>query len=292
MPNLKPMPVIVGAPRSGTTLLRFMLDAHSDLAIPPETAFLRLGPELVERNVTVDEFFRAIVGFPATAPAWRDFGIAEEAFREALAQLVPFTVADGFRTFYRLYASRFHKSRWGDKTPLYCKAIELIRQVLPEAQFIHIIRDGRDAALSLRKMWFSPGHDIETQAAYWRDCVRAARGAGHGRTDYLELRYEALVERPEAVLQETCRFIDLDYQETMLDYYTRTPDRLAEHGTRLRADGTPLVARERRLDQVKLTTSPPDPSRVYAWKREMPVEEQRRFSLVAGDLLQELGYAR
>ncbi len=292
MQNLNPMPVIVGAPRSGTTLLRFMLDAHSDLAIPPETAFLRLGPELVERNVTVGELFRAIVGFPATAPAWGDFGIAEDAFREALAQLVPFTVADGFRTFYRLYASRHHKSRWGDKTPLYCKAVGMIRQVLPEARFIHIIRDGRDAALSLRKMWFSPGHDIETLAAYWRDCVGAARGAGLGRADYLEVRYEALVEGPEAVLQEICRFVALDYERAMLDYHRRTPARLAEHGTRLRADGTPLVTGERRLDQVRLTTSPPDPSRVSAWKREMPVEEQRRFSLVAGDLLEELGYGR
>lgn len=289
---LNPMPVIVGAPRSGTTLLRFMLDAHPELAIPPETGFLRLGPELVERRVTADEFFRTIVAFPETAPAWGDFGIDGESFRDALNQSVPFTVAGGFRTFYRLYASRFQKSRWGDKTPLHCKAIEPIRQVLPEARFLHIIRDGRDAALSLRRTWFSPGQEIETQAAYWRDCVTAARTAGVGRADYFEVRYEALIERPASLLKEICSFIEIDFQEAMCDYHLRTPQRLAEHRTRLRSDGTPLVTHDRRVDQSKLTTTPPDPSRVYVWKREMPAQERRRFSAVAGDLLEELGYER
>ncbi len=286
----EPMPVILGAPRSGTTLLRFMLDAHSQLAIPPETAFLRLGPELVAKNVTARDFFHTIIGFPETAPAWGDYGIDETAFRNALDRLAPFTVADGFRTFYRLYAARFGKSRWGDKTPLYCKAIDPIRQVLPEARFVHIIRDGRDAALSLRQMWFSPGHDIETQAAYWRDCVTAARTAGLGRPDYREVRYESLIEHPAAVLKDVCAFIALDFEDSMLDYHLRTPQRLTEHKTRLRPDGTPLVTRDRRLDQVKLTTAPPDASRVHAWKREMTADEQQRFAAVAGDLLVELGY--
>ena len=289
---MKPMPVIVGAPRSGTTLLRFMLDAHPDLAIPPETAFLRLGPELVARDVTADDFARVITGFPESAPAWGDFGIAEDELFDALHRLEPFTVADGFRTFYRLYAARFDKSRWGDKTPLYCKSIGAIRQVLAEARFVHIIRDGRDAALSLRRMWFSPGHDIETQAAYWRDCVTAARTAGAGRADYLEVRYETLVQHPGNVLQAICGFVELDYDPAMLAYHLRTPERLTEHKARLRPDGTPLVTRERRLDQVRLTTAPPDPSRVAVWKEAMSPDEQRRFSEVAGDLLEDLGYGR
>lgn len=285
-----PMPVVVGAPRSGTTLLRFMLDAHSELAIPPETAFLRLGPDLITRRVNAEEFSRVITGFPETAPAWDDFGINAETFRAALGQLRPFTVADGFRTFYRLYAARFGKSRWGDKTPLYCKSMGAIRQVLPEARFIHIIRDGRDAALSLRRMWFSPGQDIETQAAYWRDCVSAARAASAGHTDCLEVRYESLIRDPASVLGEICRFTEIGFEESMLEYHLRTPERLAEHRTRLRADGTPLVTHDRRVDQVRLTTSPPDPSRVGRWRSEMSPEEQHRFSAVAGDLLEALGY--
>ena len=284
------MPIVVGAPRSGTTLLRLMLDAHPELAIPPETSFLRLGPELLERGVGPDEFARTLIGFPASAPAWADFGVTEEAFHEALGRLDPFSVADGFRTFYRLYAARFGKDRWGDKTPLYCKAIEPIRRVLPEARFVHIVRDGRDAALSLGRTWFSPGPEIETQAVYWRDCVTAARASGLGHPDYLEVRFEALVGEPAHELTKICAFVDLDFDSAMLDYHRDAPQRLSEHGTRWKADGTTLVTGEARLAQVRRVTTPPDARRVFAWKDEMLPEDQRRFADVAGPLLRELGY--
>jgi hypothetical protein len=285
------MPVIVGAPRSGTTLLRFMLDSHPELAIPPETGFLVLGATLKGRRDELREkFFHALVNYPADAPAWLDFGIPKEVFRAALAEIPSFTVAEGFRTFYRLYAARFDKPRWGEKTPLYCKSLDEIRKVLPEARFIHIIRDGRDAALSLRRMWFSPGWEIETQAAYWRDCVLAARRAGLGRPDYIEVRYESLILETRETLKQICAFIELDYDDQMPRYYTRTPERLKEHQGRTLSDGIPLLTQEQRLSQQWLTTKPPDPARVFSWKLAMNAEESGRFNLVARDLLRELGY--
>lgn len=286
-----PMPVVVGSPRSGTTLLRFMLDSHPQLAVPPETGFLKLAPSLKGTGGRLRErFFRAVVGFPPEAPAWPDFEIPAETFRAALEGIEPFNAADGFRTFYRLYAARFGKERYGDKTPFYCTELRTIRRVLPEARFVHIIRDGRDAALSLRGMWFSPGHEIETQAAYWRANVLAARRAGAGRADYLEVRYEDLILDPRSVLRRVCSFVALDYDEAMLDYHRRTPERLKEHKGRTRADGTILSTREQRLGQQRLTTAPPDPARVFAWKAAMPQDERERFRRVAGDLLKELGY--
>lgn len=284
------MPVIVGAPRSGTTLLRFMLDSHPELAIPPETGFLRLGPELIRNGVSAEEFFRVIVNFPESFPAWDDFGIGQDEFRTALASLEPFTVADGFRTFYRLYAERSGKNRWGDKTPLHSKGMDEIREVLPEARFIHIIRDGRDVALSLREMWFSPGKEMEVQAAHWRDWVNAARESGRGSPDYLEVSYESLVRQPQGVLEGVCSFIGLDFAPAMLDYHNRTSTRLKEHKTRYRADGSILVTHERRLEQMRLTTRPPDSSRISGWKTAMSPEDRKRFEAIAGDLLRELGY--
>ncbi len=285
------MPVIVGSPRSGTTLLRFMLDSHSELAIPPETGFLTLGAKLKGRgNRLRENFFRAIVNYPEQSPAWPDFEVPEETLRAALNAITPFNVSEGYRAFYRLYAARQGKSRWGDKTPIYCLSLDDIRRVLPEARFVHIIRDGRDAALSLREMWFSPGREIETQAAYWRECVLAARRAGLGRGDYLEVRYEDLIFKTAETLQRVCAFIGLSCEPAMLSYYTRTPERLREHKGRSRADGTPLLTRDERFRQQELTTAPPDPKRVLAWKRVMSAEEQRRFRHVAGDLLKELGY--
>jgi hypothetical protein len=285
------MPIIVGSPRSGTTLLRFIIDSHSDLAIPPETGFLGLGLKFRGKGDKLrEEFFRALINFPTEAPAWPDFEIPQETFRASLEEINPFTIPEGYRTFYKLYAARFGKSRWGDKTPLYCMELNTIRKILPEARFIHIIRDGRDAALSLRRMWFSPGWEIETQAAYWRGCVLAARRAGAGRQDYLEVRYEDLILNTRETLNQVCAFVELDYDDAMLRYHTRTPERLKEHKGRFLPDGTVLRTQEQRLSQQKRTIEPPDPACVFAWKSAMSTEERERFRLVAGDLLKDLGY--
>lgn len=285
------MPIIVGSPRSGTTLLRLMLDAHSELAIPPETGFLTLGQGLRGTADKLREnFYQAIVNYGEPIPSWADFDISQEDFWSALSEIKPFTVSDGFRTFYQIYATQRKKKRWGDKTPIYCKHIETIRQVLPEARFIHIIRDGRDAALSLRHLWFSPGWDIETQASYWRDCVVAARLAGVGYADYMEIRYEDLVLNTRAVLERVCAHVDLAFEDSMLKYYEQAPERLKEHKGRSRSDGTTFLTQEERLRQQQRVTQPLDPSCVFAWKRTMNVGERRKFEFVAGDLLKELGY--
>lgn len=285
------MPIIVGSPRSGTTLLRLMLDSHPELTIPPETGFLEVAPKLEGKGDKLREhFFRAVINYPQPFPNWPDFEITEEVFWAALTDIVPFTIPAGFRAFYQLYAARIGKPRWGDKTPLYCLELNTIRAVLPEARFIHIIRDGRDAALSLRKMWFSPGAEIETQAGYWRKSVLSARRAGLGCADYLEVRYEDLILNPREVLERICAFAGLSYEESMLRYYLRAPERLREHKGRSRPDGTEVVTREQRLLQQRRATEPPDPTCVFAWKRLMSTEERLKFRLVAGDLLAELGY--
>src|SRR4029434_6926754 len=136
-------PFIVGVPRSGTTLLRIMLDAHPQLAIPPETGFL-------SRLVRLPWLWAAGLGrrrlltIITRAESWPDFHLDAHALAEALDAVKPFTLADGLRAFYRLYAARFNKSLWGDKTPLYGRHAYSIARLLPEARFIHLIRDGRD----------------------------------------------------------------------------------------------------------------------------------------------------
>ncbi len=287
----RPMPVIVGAPRSGTTLLRFMLDAHPELAIPPETGFFSLDLNLPgSSDLDRREFFEAIVGFPADAPAWQDFHIPPEQFWERLARVEPFTIPAGYRAFYRLYAERFGKRRWGDKAPIHCFYMDRIEAALPEAHFIHILRDGRDVCLSLRPMWFSPGWEVETQARHWCHFVSSARAHGAARRRYLEIRYEDLVAQPDAVLRRVCAFVELPYAQAMLDYHMRTPDRLQEHEARLRPDGSVVVSKEQRLRQQAKTREPPDISRVLAWKSAMHPDERRRYEAVAGALLAELGY--
>jgi hypothetical protein len=286
-----PMPVIVVSPRSGTTLLRFMLDAHPEVAIPPETGFLVLAHGFSGGgNELRREFFEAVTSFPPEAPAWKDFGMPEEQFWAALLEISPFSVAEGYRAFYRTYAARFGKRRWGDKTPLYCMHLEAIGGVLPEAHFIHIIRDGRDVALSLRQMWFSPGKDIEAQAEHWSRSVSTARQQGARCRRYLEVRFEDLIRDSPGVLKMVCEFIGVRYAAEMLEYYGRTPERLTEHRDRRRPDGSLVVSHAGRMQQQALTMQPPQASRVHAWKQAMSEEEQGRFEAIAGRLLAELGY--
>ena len=286
-----PMPMIVGAPRSGTTLLRFMLDAHPALAIPPETGFVAACAQLKGRGESLRQRFLAtVLNFPPDAPGWSDFQIAEEDFRARVSEIEPFTVAAGLRAFYQLYASRCGKPRCGDKTPMYCLHLAAIEKILPEAHFLHLIRDGRDTALSLRPMWFSPGGDIRTLATYWREAVTTARAQGARCRHYIEVRYEDLVLRPAEVLARVCDFLDLSFDGGMLNYYERAAKRLEEHRGRTRPDGTTVVTRQQRLQQQEQTTRPPNPSRVFAWRQAMSQAERAQFEVVAGDLLRELRY--
>lgn len=284
------MPIIVGGPRSGTTLLRFMLDSHPAMAVPPETGFLAWPSTWLNRIAPRETLFRVVTRLPLRSGPWQDFGLDAQEFREQLRQIEPFDWGEGIRTFYRLYAGKQNKSRYGDKTPLYCKHMETIEGLLPEAHFVHIIRDGRDVALSLRAVPFAPGQDMRTLALYWRGLIENARSAGRRCRAYMEVRYEALVNDPGSVLQSVCKFLELDFDPAMLLYWERTAERLREHKSRRRSNGRLLVRHEQRLSQQRLTLQAPKPERIFNWKKKMTALEQIQFRTYAGEMLQELGY--
>ena len=199
-PPLPPMPVIVGAARSGTTLLRLMLDAHPRLAIPPESHFLpdlralQQRPDLKGKehgDARREEFLRVVTG----SPFWKDFQLDETALRAAVTHAKKtFNVADGARRVYELYARARGKARWGDKTPPYVWRLKEVYALLPEAHFVHLIRDGRDVALSARGLWFDPAKgNVEDAAAQWLWRIREARQQAIVCPHYLEVRYEETV---------------------------------------------------------------------------------------------------
>jgi sulfotransferase family protein len=288
---IAPFPVIVGVPRSGTTVLRLMLDSHPDLAIPPETGFIPGCAGLSGSGAQLrDDFVRWITTFPVDAPAWADFAIPVETLRRELASQAEFKISDGLRAFYRLYAGRFGKPRWGDKTPLYALEMAAIARLLPESHFIHVIRDGRDVALSWRQTWFSPGDDIPTLARAWADWVTRAQAQSLQVAHYIEIRFEKLVSEPEAVLREVADFVGLSYTSDMLDYHIHSQARLEEHGPRFSRDGRELVSRERRREQQKNTMRPLDATRAGAWRSAMNPVQRREFASEAGSVLRALGY--
>jgi hypothetical protein len=288
-----PMPFIVGSPRSGTTMLRLMLDAHPALAIPPETGFVAFIAESgTDAWPTWKRFWKTVTQYPDRPSAtWPDFHLAKADFRAALEALKPFDPAEGLRAFYRLYAARFDKRRVGDETPSYARHLTAIESPLPEARFIHLVRDGRDAAVSLRNLWFSPGATMTEQAAFWRDNVLAAREQGARVRHYREVRYEALVTEPERVLRDVCAFIEPPYSADMQSYYLHAPRRLDEHEARLDANGTVTLSKESRRQQQTRSTRPPMPALIGRWHTELSTAEAAEFELVAGDTLALFGYS-
>jgi hypothetical protein len=286
--GLPPAPFVVGVPRSGTTALRLMLDAHPSLAIPPETGFVAgfaRGPWWWPSSLGRRRFLHLLT----SAPQWADFHIDARALAHAVDDITPFTVRGGLRAFYQLYAARFGKSRWGDKTPVYGPAAAAIHRLLPEARFVHIIRDGRDVALSLRGLWFAPSRDLEDLARYWVDLIESTRLAARRVPQYLELRYEDLIEEPEPWLRRLCDFLEMDFHPAMLAFHAGAASRLAEHQARV-VRGEVVVTRAARLEQQWRTTQPPDRTRSGRWRREMSVADRRAFERVAGPLLASLGY--
>ena len=290
-----PAPFVVGVGRSGTTLLRMMLDAHPQLAIPPETHFvlpfiqasgrLRFNPSIASRAIVRDERRR-----------WNDFGLAEDDLLASFEQLERFNTADALRAFYLLYAHRHGKPRWGDKTPDYVRKMKKIQKTLPEARFIHVIRDGRDAGLSQNVRVVKRGKEPvppREMARRWRKRIIKSRedAAEIDKGDYIEVRYEDLIGDTEAVLHRVCELVELDFDPAMLVYLERAEERLQEMAGALPAKkGRPEREAGERVAAHAMTTKPPDAERVAVWKREMSDAENAEFEQAAGYLLDELGY--
>lgn len=288
-----PMPVIVGAGRSGTTLLRLMLDAHPDLAIPAETAFLPPISGLVRLQAAEDDRRRAVFETMTGFPTWPDLATRPEDLWTALLDVRPFTVGDGVRAFYGLYARQHGKTRAGDKTPDYGVNLPAVQAVLPEARFVHLIRDGRDVAVSIRPLFFAPGSDVHGLAADWVRRIRTAREQARECAHYLEVRYEDLLVRTRSELDRICAFVELEYHPAMERYYEGAARRLAEVQDRHDSvTGQLIISREARFANHRLTSRPPDPSRAGGWRHSLTPAEQADFWSVAGDLLAGLGYDR
>lgn len=264
--------LVLGVRRSGTTLLRVMLDRHSALAVPDESYFV---PQLARRHRgTVD--VAAFTDDLRRIGRLRDWGLTADDVAPLLR--AGMTAGEAIGAVFEAYAAREGKSRWGDKTPLYMQYLPLLERLFPDALYVHLIRDGRDAALShlavpegiMTAGWAHP-RDARGFACLWRAEVRAARAVG-ARIEprrYLELRYEELVSRPAEELERICAFAGLEYEPEMLGYVGNVDLTDKPHQQRL--------------------AQPPTPG-MRDWRTEMGADDERGFEQVAGDLLAELGY--
>lgn len=284
-----PVPFIVGVPRSGTTMLRLMLDAHSELAIPPKTMFLNLFLRSNCKQLSIHEFVYQL----ADSPRWAVFGFEPDELINAMGVILKKSSAnipELIRSHYQAYAQKQGKTRWGgEKSGIQLKSMLEISLVLPEAHFIHIIRDARSVVLSLKKAYFTKNRNVVALANNWVTSITKAREKAQKLPHYVEIKYEDLVLSTELNLQSICKFIDLPYQSSMLNYYQNASSRLEE----LKRDpqyGDYKTADEKINELFPLISKSPDISRIDAWKKELSFAEIREIESIAGKLLTDLGY--
>jgi len=170
--------------------------------------------------------------------------------------------------------------RWADCTPEHLLYLERIKETIPDALIVHVVRDGRDVSLSLEKQrWIRPfkwdsAHTLEVSALYWNWIVRRGRAVGRKLgLDYLELQYEKLVQDPRGTVVSLGDFIEqkLDY-----DQIQRT------------AIGS--VQRPNTSFSSELQKGEFNP--VARWKHGLSDEQQAILEALVGDTLEEFGYAK
>jgi hypothetical protein len=246
---------VVGCQRSGTTMLRLILDSHPRISCGPETRFL----EDMERIVGKDWKRLSQYGFPR-----------EEWLRR---------IAAFFDGVQGDYARSRGKPRWADKSPRYAMKLPFILELFPDAQVVHVIRDGRDVAVSHRKRF---GYwSCVKSAVKWPRYISEARAAGRRLPagQYHELRYEALVGDQEATLRDLMDFLGEAWDPAIMEFDRHGHDVPARYHAQ---------AHSRRADEG--TSAAVYTSRVGTYRRELDPAMRLLFLLTAHRQLKQLGY--
>ena len=262
--NFNPI-VLGGCGRSGTTLLRMMLDSHRRICCGPESSLFRR--RAVDVRWLADRF-----------------GFAHDEVR-AIYDAAPSRPAF-IEGFAGLCMQKAGKARWAEKTPRNIGRIAEIFRCFPAARFVHVLRDGRDVACSLRT---HPRHKVvdgklvptgvrKPIAGCARRWVRDIESARRWWADprFMTVRYEDLVLSPRPALEGVMTLIGEDWDQAMLEHAAadspfRDATRFAQNPEALGAVSTASLSR---------------------WQRDLDEGDKRIFKRIAGPLLVELGYAR
>jgi Sulfotransferase family len=265
---------IVGAARSGTTLVRSMLGAHPELAIPPESHFLGyLGHRYARRSWTPG-IVSSVAADVARDTHFRSWGLDPGGAAARVVASQPGSLAETLGGFFSVYADSEGKRLWGDKTPHYVFILDQLRDLWPNLRVIHVIRDGRDVACSHLALaadgrrWVAP--TAAAAAAWWQSAVSRGRAAGSELGDrYAEVRYEELVGRPQQTIAGLCDFLGIERDTSVVEYHDRV--RMAQS------------------DEFSRVREPLDPN-ARDWRRELTDRDIAAFESVAGQQLADCGY--
>jgi len=258
-------PVIVGGcGRSGTTLMRTILDTHPNICCGPESSIMR--PGALKAGKLAMRF-----DFPT--PHIQNMARQSDSQTEFIDR------------FFEEYKTRQGKRRWAEKSPRNVRRLDFIREHFPNSRFIHMLRDGRDVACSLRthprfrvvdgdlvkqNTWNPIGPCIDR---WVRD---VSTGLAHrGEPWYTEVRYEDLVSKPEETLRELFDFLGEPWDDSVLEFH------------KVKSESRDYT----KFPQNPEVTRPIYKNAMERWRRDLSAEDIRLFKQRGGPLLIRLGYA-
>lgn len=258
---------IIGAPRSGTTLLSVLLANHSDVYIDGESVGLNLADNIERYKV----YLSMDLNRPRTE-VLRE--VIQNSYKNRLARILDVNLLDqheDVRSFalhsIQQFTEQQGKKVWGDKTPeLIFKVPELL-QWFPTARFIHVVRDGHANATSLHKRQYM---DLRLATQHWKDCNAYGLALEHilGKSQYLMVKYEEVLACPEEELKKVCTFLGIPYEASMLALEKRE-----DTGTEDSYVGKQI-----------------DASKVGKWKQQLSAQQIATIEQIGADLLHHFGY--
>jgi len=274
---------ILANPRSGSTMFRLILNAHSKVVVPPESGFTLWYADKytkVERfsEATLDEFILDVL----KAKKFETFGLSKKRLRDVIFTGKPDNYIDLVDLVYKAYAQKMGKDVGvvGDKNNYYINHIAELLQYFPKEKFILLIRDGRDVALSYKNLSrfaldsrYRPRltAEIEEIAFEWRKNGLEFLNLMNA-PNFMLVRYEDLLCNTESRIQAVLSFLEVGYESSVLDFYLKND----EPKDFLKWKGK--------------TTEAIDPSNMGKYKKFLSASEIEIFNEIAGDVLDAFGY--
>lgn len=269
---------IVGSGRSGNTLLRRILCSNSEIHIPPETYVLG---QLIKnfRKTSRLKWKHLVYQALSELEYYPEFETFQLSLRPLAQQLLKTPKKDRslaliLDSFYKYHAHSFNLNckKWGDKTPLNTFYLERIYKVFPNAKFIHLIRDGCDVVSSYVEA--NIYNNIEDAAERWSNSVKIADNfVKKYNKKSLEIRYEDLVNTPKITVQKICDFLEMEYEDAMLN--SELKYRMGDVEMR---------------QHHKQVYNPISTSSIGKGRYKLTNQQKQRLQQLIGDHLEKLGY--
>ncbi|HRH60558.1 MAG TPA: sulfotransferase [Chitinophagaceae bacterium] len=270
---------ILGSKRGGTTLLRLMLNKHSQLAVPPESHFFipLLKMFSPEQDLTADDVQKALEIILAY-PRFEGWNMSKSELQQAVNNIeMPACLSLVIEAIFLFKIKRdTGKKRWGEKTPEYISIVKELCLLFPGAQYIALSRDGRDVSQSLKERGWE-GWSVYQRAKYWQYSVRQLLLLKNMPVKSIFLRYEDLVLHQKETLSRLASFLNVRFEESMLNF-----DEDYEKN---------ITSVEKQSGVHSKLKRKPSQNDAYRWKQQMKKSDVWKFESQCSAELKEMGYA-